>query len=117
MAKVKKIRLCFHANISNYQVTIYDGKSSQNIIINNFEECINIRSDSSYLMIIAAPLSSIYNDTNIYFKLLINQKNCFDIYINFSKQLSIDEASNTFYLIDKNYGFPLTGVLIFKRMN
>ncbi len=113
MKKLRKLRIQLHSNIKNYKLLIYDGNVYSYIIINDFNDIINIYTDSLYLIILGIPLLC-DNNTNIYFKLNIKKKNYFNLYLNFSKQSNTNIDLNTFYLRDKTYGIPLNGTLYFK---
>ncbi len=109
MPCVNAVCLRLSSNASAYEVLIYDSYECRRIVANG-KKCVFVRTASPYLSVVAKPRGNRYLGRR-YFK--VNASTCDCVELFFSFQLRVGLGVYAFYLVDKNYGLPISGTLTF----
>ncbi len=114
MRAPKRLCLQLFANLSAYEVTIYDETQCFRQNVNTPSTCIRFYSHAPRVHVIARPRVNGYTAT-LYFHLNTACNNCFSLSFSFPPDLpSTGTSLNTFTLTDRNYGLPIDGTLFFQ---
>ncbi len=110
----KQLFLQLEANISAYEITIYDGERQLRQAIYHQKTCLCLWAYTSCLRIVLRPLINGYS-AKLYYYINTDCKNFFALRFSFPQNATPSGAVNTFTLTDRNYGLPIDGRLLFTQ--
>ncbi len=109
------VLLLFSSNLTQYELTVYDGCHAVKRRVNGREGCLRLCTRSPYLRVVATPRTAGYS-TLLYFFVDTTCQKTVTLYFFFPAQPVTPTpplVTNTFTLTDRNYGLPIDGTLFF----
>ncbi len=106
------VLLRFRANVTQYEVTVYDGCDVIRKRVNGNQGCLCLYPRSPCLRIVATPRVTWYSAI-LYFFVDVTCQKTVSLYLAFPEEATPPLAVNAFTLTDRNYGLPIDGSLLF----
>ncbi len=111
----KPLLLRFHANVENYEVTVYSGCEVHRKRVFAREGCLCLHNPAPCVRVVASPLQNGYS-AKLYYWLDTTCTPLHCLYFAFPQEVTPPPfAVNTFTLTDATYGLPIDGALLFAQ--